>query len=307
MNILKDKEERSCPAVTPLQDIPVRPAVPVSPQREVPSIHYSEGALRFIRNIIFEKEGFDLDSYKDKCIQRRISFRVRSAGCKTPDDYVELLKRDEGEVKRLLNALTINVTEFFRNRSTFDKLREMVLPDLFSMKDRERSIRIWSAGCASGEEPYTIAMILKESFPDELKRFNVSIMATDVDEEILKKAVDGVYGRDRLAGVDPGLVARFFDGDGDRYRLSPQIKSMVSFKKEDIFSAVSHGEYDLVICRNLLIYFSKEKQEWVLSEFWKSLSHGGFLLLGRAEILVGESRMLFSTVCPRERIYRKLF
>lgn len=274
-------------------------------QREGQAIHYMEGTLKGIRDIIFEKEGFDLDSYKDKCIQRRISLRVRTSGSKTPEEYLELLRRDDREVKRLLNALTINVTEFFRNHSTFDKLREVVFPDIFRMRERDGSLRIWSVGCASGEEPYSIAMILREHFPEELKRFSASIVATDVDEGILKKAEDAVYTRDRLTGVDTALRGKFFEEDGDRYRLSPEIKRMVSFRREDIFHEKLHRDNDLIICRNLLIYFSKERQEWALKEFWKSLNPGGFLILGRAEILVGASRMMFSTVCPRERIYRK--
>lgn len=276
-------------------------------QRDVSSIHYTEGLLKTIRDVLFEREGFDLDSYKDKCIQRRISFRVRTSGCKSIEDYIELLKKKDDEVKKLLYALTINVTEFFRNRSTFDKLREVVFPDIFFINNRKGAVNIWSAGCASGEEPYTIAIILKEYFPEELKRFNISIRATDVDERVLKKAGEGTYPADRLAGVGPRLRARFFQADGDRYRLSADIKKMVSFRKEDIFQeGLQRGE-DLVMCRNLLIYFSREKQEWVLNEFWKSLKPGGFLILGRAEILVGDTRRLFTTVCPRERIYRKPF
>lgn len=271
------------------------------------SIHYTEGSLKAIRDILFEREGFDLDSYKDKCIQRRISFRLRTSGCNGIEEYIELLNKKEDEVKKLLGALTINVTEFFRNQSTFDKLRDVVLPDIFSMNDRERAVRIWSAGCASGEEPYTIAIILNEFFPEELKRFTVSITATDVDESTLRKAGEGVYAKDKLVGIDPFQRARFFSKDGDIYRLSPGIKEMVSFRKEDIFQEEPHRGNDLVVCRNLLIYFSKEKQEWVLNEFWKGLKPGGFLILGRAEILVGESRRLFTTVCPRERIYRKPF
>jgi len=276
-------------------------------QRDPVTIQYTEGDLKAIRDILLEKDGFDLDSYKDKCIQRRISFRIRTSGCKSVEEYIGLLKKKEDEVKNLLNALTINVTEFFRNLSTFDKLREVVFPDIFVTAERIGTVNIWSAGCASGEEPYTVAIILKQFFPEELKRFNISITATDVDEGILQKAAEGIYPKDRVVGVEPGLKARFFQEDRDRFRLSDEIKKMISFKKEDIFQEGMHKDKDLIICRNLLIYFSREKQEWVLNEFWKALKPGGFLILGRAEILVGESRKLFSTVCPRERIYRKPF
>lgn len=302
LNILRDKGNKSFTVTNPLWRKP-----DPSLQKEGQVIHFTEETLKAIKDILYEKEGFDLDSYKDKCIQRRISLRIRTSGCKAPNDYIFLLKRDEREVKKLLDTLTINVTEFFRNRSTFDKLREVILPDIFSMKEMERSIRIWSAGCASGEEPYTIAMILKWFFPEELKRFNISITATDVDEGVLERALDAVYTKDRVTGVDPLLKKRFFEEDGEKYRLSAEIKKMVGFKREDIFREKRHGGYDLIICRNLLIYFSRERQEWVLKEFWEDLNHGGFLVLGRAEILVGESRMLFSAICPKERIYRKPF
>ncbi|MBI4745632.1 MAG: protein-glutamate O-methyltransferase CheR [Deltaproteobacteria bacterium] len=277
------------------------------PQRDTAAVHYSEAAFKAIRDILFEREGFDLDSYKDKCIQRRISFRIRTSGCRSTEEYIELLNKKEEEVKKLLNALTINVTEFFRNQSTFDKLKDIVFPDIFAAKGGSGTVRIWSAGCASGEEPYTIAIILKEFFSEELKRSNIEITATDVDEGILKKAAEGHYQRDKLVGMVPELRVRYFKEDGDKYRLSSEIKKMVSFRKEDIFQERLHRDKDLIICRNLLIYFFREKQEWVLNEFWKALNPGGFLVLGRAEILVGESRKLFSTICPRERIYRKSF
>jgi len=276
-------------------------------QRDTAAIHYSEATFKAIRDILFEREGFDLDSYKDKCIQRRISFRIRTSGCKNAEEYIDLLNRKEEEVKKLLNALTINVTEFFRNQSTFDKLKDIVFPDIFAAKGGSGTVRIWSAGCASGEEPYTIAIILKEFFSEELKRFNIEITATDVDEGILKKGTEGLYQRDKLVGMVPDLRVRYFKEDGDKYRLSNDIKKMVSLRKEDIFQERLNRDKDLIICRNLLIYFSREKQEWVLNEFWKALNPGGFLILGRAEILVGESRKLFSTICPRERIYRKSF
>ena len=162
-------------------------------QRDTAAIHYSEGAFRAIRDILLEREGFDLDSYKDKCIQRRISFRVRTSGCKSTEEYIELLNKKEEEVKKLLNALTINVTEFFRNQSTFDKLKDIVFPDIFAAKGVSGTVRIWSAGCASGEEPYSIAIILKEWLEEELIRFNIEITATDVDEGILKKAAEGHF------------------------------------------------------------------------------------------------------------------
>lgn len=303
MSTSRDNDNQSGSLKTPL----VRRVPAAMFQRDALSIRYTGASLKAIRDILFEKEGFDLDSYKDKCIQRRISFRLRTSGCKGIEEYIELLNKKEDEVKKLLGALTINVTEFFRNQSTFDKLRDVVLPDIFSMNDREKAVRVWSAGCASGEEPYTVAIILNEFFPEELKRFTISITATDVDEKILRKAEEGVYTKDKLAGIDPFQMARFFSKDGDIYRLSPGIKEMVSFRREDIFQEEPHMGNDLIICRNLLIYFSKEKQEWVLNEFWKGLKPGGFLILGRAEILVGESRRLFTTVCPRERIYRKPF
>lgn len=274
-------------------------------EKDAAAIRYSESTFRAIRDILFEMEGFDLDSYKDKCIQRRISVRIRTSGCKNAEEYIELLRNKKDEVKKLLNVLTINVTEFFRNPSTFDKLKDTVFPDIFAMKEDSGTVRIWSAGCASGEEPYTLAIILKEFFPEELKRFNVEITATDIDEVILKKAAEGYYQRDKLIGMAPDLRLKYFKEYGDKYSLSFDIKKMVSFIKEDIFQEGLHSGNDLIICRNLLIYFSRDKQEWVLNEFWKGLNRGGFLVLGRAEILVGEGRKLFTTVCPRERIYRK--
>lgn len=289
------------------ENMSVRPGPEPFLSKSHHTVRYSEESFKEIRDILFEREAFDLDSYKDKCIQRRISLRIRTSGCRTPDDYIDILKKDAAERKKLVSTLTISVTEFFRNHTTFAKLLDIVIPDIFGMKRNDKRIKIWSAGCASGEEPYSVAMTIRHFFPLELKNANLSILATDVDENNLKKAEAAVYIWDKLAGTNPVLVETYFEKKDDRYILSDEIKKMVSFRKVNILNGEWPGENDLIICRNLLIYFSREKQEWVLKKFFDSLNPGGYLVLGRAEILIGESRNMFSTICPKERIYRKPF
>lgn len=257
---------------------------------------------------MLERGGLDIGNYKDKCIKRRIAVRIRARGCHSHEEYLNLLRSDERETDKLLNVLTINLTQFFRNIDVFEKIREIVLPALFSEKDGNKveEIRIWSLGCSSGEEPYSLAIMLRENFKRDLSHCSLRIIATDFDKEMIKKGRDGIYHEKSMEEMPLALKEKYFNPLGNGlYLVDKKIRDMVTFKRKNVLDENIYQDMDLVVCRNMLIYFSREQQREVLLKLANSLKVGGYLVLGKAETLVSESRKIFDTVCTRERIYKK--
>lgn len=257
-----------------------------------------------IGRILKDRCGFSLDGYKDKCVKRRIGIRVRATQSPTPEAYGALLSRNSNELDHLLKVLTIHVSHFFRNPSTFEKLAYQVLPLVLRERCLDRGIRTASVGCASGEEPYSLALIMKEQFPELVLQGEVSIEASDVDAATLELARQGLYHPDRLKEVPPDLMRRWFSREGERYRLSPEIRELVSFSRTDLNHEPATGPCDLILCRNVLIYFERSRQETILNRFADALGPGGVLVLGKSESLFASTRRRFRTICPVERIYQ---
>lgn len=272
---------------------------------ETDGIVVSAETFDMIGRILKNLKGFNLESYKDKCIKRRIAIRIRATGCCTGEEYGEYLLRNEAELDRLLKVLTIHVSHFFRNPPTFDKLQGETIPSLFSRCRAEGrdSLRCWSVGCASGEEPYSLALLFKEHFTSEMEETSVAIVATDVDPATLDLARTGEYPEERLAEVPETLLRRWFVETQGKFRIAPEIREMVGFRQSDLADGDAFTASDLILCRNVLIYFERQQQEKILRRFAEVLHQGGILVLGKSETLMGESRRLFRTVCPVERIY----
>lgn len=265
-------------------------------------------AFERIRRILKTFAGFQLHCYKDACVKRRLAARIRAVGCATAEEYADLLLLDKSETDALIKALTINFSRFFRNPATFGRLRDEVLPSLFSgvaLAGRD-GLSVWSVGCAGGEEPYTLAMILRDSFAGNLSRQRVSIVATDVDPDVLRTAARASYGPESLEETPRSLRERYFTFREGRFQLDPEIRDMVAFHREDLLLPRARGEFDLILCRNVLIYFERSHQEAVLGCLADSLRQGGVLVLGKTETLLPETRRMFQVVCPVERIYRKV-
>jgi chemotaxis protein methyltransferase CheR len=208
-------------------------------------------------------------------------------------------------VDRLLRVLTIHVSQFFRNFSMFEKLRREVLPRLFlqSAEGQSGPVRILSVGCATGEEPYSVAILLRESFGAELQRYGAVITGIDIDSQTLAAARAALYPEERLKELTPALRTRFFSPLNNKYQLADEIQQLVTFRQGDLASDPLPVA-DLILCRNVLIYFERNLQERALHLFAQRLRVGGILVLGKSETLVGEARQLFVPVCPVERIYR---
>lgn len=249
---------------------------------------------------------FRLAAYKDKCIKRRIAIRVRATHCATVREYCDILLSQPAEVVQLLKVLTIHVSQFFRNPPTFDKLRQEIIPYLFTFARQEGrpDLNCWSVGCAGGEEPYSLAMLLKEHFSDELARVAVTIKGTDVDAGVLAAARQGQFGLERLHDLPDYYRDRYFTEERGRFLLSPDLKRMVTFEEGNLQRDEAYPASDLILCRNVLIYFERSQQERIIRGFAQALRPGGILVLGKSETLFGESRRNFQTLCPVERIYR---
>ena len=270
------------------------------------NVEISESEFARIRQILLFNRGFNLNAYKDRCIRRRIAIRVRSTHCESVNDYCDLLNSHKSELDKLVKVLTIHVSQFFRNLSAFEKLRTEIIPHLFSMARQKgrRSLRFWSLGCAGGEEPYSLALILAEHFAREMREIPVRIDATDVDSGIIQSAENALFHHDRLLETPIDYIQKYFDEEDNQYRLSPAIKAMVSFSQGEMFNSLIYHECDLLMCRNVLIYLAREQQEKIFRNIAHTMNEDSFLVLGKSETILGESRSLFQTVCPVERIYR---
>ncbi len=247
---------------------------------------------------------FDLGAYKDRCIRRRIAKRLRSSGAADVAAYLKRLAEDDGELDALLATLSIHVSQFFRNPDTFLVLERQILPDLCRRAQAagRSELRLWSVGCAGGEEPYSLALLVDELQPVGVK---IAILATDVSEPVLASAREGLFEPLRLAEVPPAVRARYFTPEGERYRLIERVRAMVRFERHNVMTAAEFPPADLILCRNVLIYFTREEQARILARFAAALPEGGALVLGRAETLTGPERQLFQTEFPVERIYRR--
>lgn len=270
----------------------------------------SADVFQGIKEIVAEETGVDLGSYKNKCIKRRIAVRVRLSGNSSAESYLLQLKEDFEERKKLVAAITINVTQFFRNKAVFDKVGDIVIPKLFHMRNsgemEKMPLKIWSAGCSSGEEPYSLAILLLERFNKDLGRFGASILATDLDEKVLRHAEEGIYSEKCLGEMPTEFKEKYFSAcSNNTYRVNDDVRNLVVFKKDNLLEKGFSERRDIIFCRNMLIYVSREEQEKVLGRFADYLLPEGFLILGKSEALVGNSRKLFDVICPRERIYQK--
>ncbi len=258
--------------------------------------------VKMFRNI-------DISCRKSDCIKRRIALRMRITNCPDTAGYFCLLQQNGPELDSLLKILTIHVSLFFRNPSMFEKLKEEVFPSVFTAAQNsgQKTVQIYSLGCAGGEEPYSLAILLKENFTRQLQQFETSIVAIDVDSHTLIAAELGEFVEDKLKYISDELRLRYFNQCESVFKLAPEICQMVSFLKADITANMQLNKADLVLCRNTLIYFTRPAQEMILNHIANLLTVGGVLVLGKSETMVGTLRNRFEPICRVERIYKKLF
>jgi two-component system, chemotaxis family, CheB/CheR fusion protein len=250
---------------------------------------------------IRESRGFDFGGYKKATIVRRLSQRCTELGIETFSAYQDHLQVHSDEFAHLFDKVLINVTGFFRDPAAWDWLAANVVTKLAAKKG---SIRIWSSGCASGEEAYTAAMVFCEALGQERFLRQVKIYATDVDEEALNKARGG-YSEKEVEPVDPELRAKYFEVQGNRYSFRTVLRRALIFGRHDLMQDAPISRLDLLICRNTIMYFTAEAQARILARFHYALNDDGYLFLGRAEMLLTHSA-LFAPVDLKQRVFSKV-
>lgn len=263
--------------------------------------------LMLLLEKIYRDRNFDLREYKKTSLKRRIERRLRATKSKSYKDYMKVLDSDPREYDKLLDDLTIKVTEFFRDPQAFQVVKELILPQILAAKEKAKdyTIRVWSAGCASGQEPYSIAMLLAEKLGPRLEDFEISIYGTDVNEGVISEARRAEYREESVSGVKQGFLDKYFTYNG-KYKLKREIRQLVKFGRHDLATDPPISHLDLLICRNVAIYFSRSLQDKVFMTFHYALNKGGFLLIGKAEVVTGEAAKLFKMVNREWRVYQKL-
>ncbi len=259
-----------------------------------------------LKTIIKKKLGFNCDGYKQSHLKRRLAVRLRANNSESYKEYAMTLLKNEDESEKLKETLTVNVTELFRNPETYETFSTVGLPELIKTKEKNRTIKVWSAGCSNGEEPYSIAIMLFEFLGYRANKYNISILGTDIDDDSLRIAECGVYKPKQLEKISKERLDRFFIKQGDDYVVADDVRNIVHFKHHDIISGPGLYGFDIIFCRNVMIYFDKSLQGELYMKFYDSLNEGGYFLMGKTETLIGKTGGLFKPVDIKERIYRKL-
>lgn len=248
--------------------------------------------------------GPPLGDYKDRCLRRRLAVRMRACGVESLVEYATLLSQSPTETEQLLRVLTINVTEFFRNSEVWDRLDALLRP---VVRTRHGAVRIWSAGCASGEEPHSLALLCTQLGLEELGAHARPpvIDATDIDAESLARARAGRYPKRVVHAA--GRLATLLVPDGEEVVVPEGVRRCVRVRHHDMLrEPPPDPPYDLVLCRNVIIYFSREAQDRLVQQFIDALHPHGLLMLGRVETVLGPARAQLELLHPRDRIYRRV-
>lgn len=247
--------------------------------------------------------GIQCGSYKEEYIKRRVLSRMRIRGLEDYKEYNSILSADKNEQEALRNALTINVTKFWRDNEVFDIIKTEIIPDILRKRGKAR---IWSAGCSTGEEPYTLALIAYDL--TRLKSdFQVTIYATDIDREVLKKAKEGIYDSKALENLTDSQIRRHFTQLEDgKYQVKQHLKDMVRFSWHDLMSGKPHTNYlDMITCRNVTIYFTEQQKNDLAKMFHPALVSEGYYIMGKTEFMGRELEELYKPYNALQKIYKK--
>jgi len=263
-----------------------------------------DAAFQALLAKISAERAFHCGSYKEKCLRRRIGVRLRARGVQTYTAYAHVLDTDAQEYDRLLDTLTINVTKLFRNWETYAAMYERVIPELWRVGP---PLSLWSAGCASGEEPYSLAALLHRHATgcgEAARLAGVTVLGTDIDRESLVRGARGIFAEAAFADTPPDWRRLYFSA-AEPHVVDPALRALVRFERRDLISDPAPGGQHLIACRNVLIYFDRETQDQLFQRFYDALVPGGYLVLGKVETLLGATRTMFDPVDARERIFRR--
>jgi len=258
-----------------------------------------------VKEVAYALTGIKLTDHKKNMIYSRLARRIRQRGLNSFDDYCHLLNQQgNDEATEFVNAITTNLTSFFRENHHFEYLKNSVFPELIKKNSASRRVRVWSAGCSTGEEPYSIAICLSEQMP--IGSWDIKVLATDLDTNVVAHAKRGVYQDDRIESIDQGRSRKWFlrDANGSEVRVKRSLQELITFKPLNLLERwPMKGPFDVIFCRNVVIYFDKETQKKLFNRYADMLAPGGYLFIGHSENL--------HKVCSRfeslgKTIYRKI-
>ena len=267
-------------------------------------VSISDKDLQQIKESVLKNHGLDLSYFKPAFLARRIHVRMKMLNMRSSSEYVNFLNSKPNEISSIYDSLSINVTKFFRDKQVWQFFMQKIIPNLLEVIKSTDTIRIWSCGCASGEEPYSLAIMFNEALKNTDHKFK--ILATDINLNSLREARAGIYINDNLKNLDTRLITKYFKKiEHNKYQIIEKIKNLVSFNLGDI-TTFPATYLDVVFCRNLLIYYRKDAQDLILKKFYTVLKQNRFLVLGMDETLWGHKlQNSFVPISARDRIYQK--
>ncbi len=273
------------------------------------AIEITDHEFQRISRLVYDQCGINLTEGKRELVKARLGKRIRNGPFRSFQDYYEYVLNDDTgqELIQLLDSITTNFTFFFREPSHFDYLRKEILPSLTDRgRDDKRFLRVWSAACSSGEEPYSIAITLLEAIGHPFL-WDLSILATDISTKVIRAAQTGIFPKERIRSVPPPLIKKYFlRGEGswkDYVKVKEEVRKLVQFRRLNLMEPFDHPEpFDCIFCRNVMIYFDKKAQSALVNRLYECLKEGGYLLIGHSESLTGISHP-FKYVRPA--IYKK--
>lgn len=246
----------------------------------------SDESFERFRTLIYDESGIHFSSTNRSILESRLKERLRVASLSDVEEYYRLITREDGEMKVLLDSVTTNLTRFFRNTSHFQTFEYYVVPELIKAKSAtaDRTIRLWSAGCSTGEEPYSVAIMLKELLPPTIR---FEIVGSDLSLKSLMTGQEGFYAENRMNGVPERFLAKYFERKAGGYQVVPEIKQTIRFDYHNLKNDSGLRGMDVIMCRNVLIYFDEAAQRAVVNRFWDAMADHGFLFIGHSESLFG--------------------
>jgi chemotaxis protein methyltransferase CheR len=260
----------------------------LSKQRE---FEFTDKHFNWIQELVMEKTGIALSDQKTDLVYGRLARRLRALNLDNFDKYCNLLKENtDNELSEFVNSITTNLTSFFREKHHFDFLSNTALKYLVNERKNEKRLRIWSAGCSTGEEPYSIAMTVMESIPN-ISNWDIKILATDIDTNVLNKASEGIYDSQRIEGIDKARVRKWFlktknTGRSNMVKVNPKLKELITFKQLNLMNDwPMKGQFDVLFCRNVVIYFNKDTQRVLFDRYANILKEDAYMFLGHSESL----------------------
>ncbi|MCL2008211.1 MAG: protein-glutamate O-methyltransferase CheR [Treponema sp.] len=256
------------------------------------------------RSIIYDESGITFTATNRSILESRLKERLREKGIDSVKSYLETIKKDQGEMKGFLDSITTNLTRFFRNEAHFHALEHFVIPEIMKIKKAtgNTTIKIWSAGCSTGEEPYTIAILLNEVLTPPWK---YEIVASDLSLKCLMTAKEGFYAENRIVGIPDNYLKKYFDKVDGGYKARPTIVTPIRFDYHNLKNDSGLRGMDIVFCRNVIIYFDDVAQNAVINRFWESMAAKSFMFIGHSESLFGMDTKFEFVKTQWATLYRK--